>query len=386
LWLMASLWFFICRSNRETKKPSSKKLIESGGGKTTPKPRSQAIYVTDNADQFKDEDVDVYSTGLIYDSVEKKKLLPMKDYQLNGKSEEESEDDLATQNNLKSPKSSPTKAKDTIQTPPASPTKPSPSNSVKPSPAKSPSKSPHQRTEYTPEEDKILIEWVRKHTTKSPNGTTLWDLAEKKKITERSSQSMRSRYVKVLAKRLSEDDPNQMDEEDKELADTLQKMSQEPDSNEDVKPKIATPKKQQQPAKKGGKKRKLQEEQEEKSTQDDQPAKKKRRFSMPYISPTVRKRQVVQFFEDLLAETKVDPVVAIHALIVYSGNINLARQYLLNKGNTSKCEVKPWTPEEDEDLLRKSDMIEIQVARGREVTLERIDFLDFLSPDDIWVR
>jgi hypothetical protein len=54
--------------------------------------------------------------------------------------------------------------------------------------------------------------------------------------------------------------------------------------------------------------------------------------------------------------------------------------------DTSKCEVKPWTPEEDEDLLRKSDMIEIQVARGREVTLERIDFLDFLSPDDIWVR
>eukprot|EP00029_Vermamoeba_vermiformis_P009719 TRINITY_DN4943_c0_g1_i1.p1 TRINITY_DN4943_c0_g1~~TRINITY_DN4943_c0_g1_i1.p1 ORF type:complete len:396 (+),score=141.82 TRINITY_DN4943_c0_g1_i1:46-1233(+) len=384
------LVFYLAIKQRN-KEAELKKLIESGGGKTTPKPRSQAIYITDNADQFKDDDVEVYSTSLIYDSVEKKKLLPMKDYQLNDKEEEEeaSEEDLATQTNVKSPKSSPNKGKDTIQTPPASPTKPSPSNSVKPSPAKSPAKSPNKRKEYTPEEDKILLEWIRKHTTKSPNGTSLWDLAEKKKITDHTSQSMRSRYVKVLAKRMADADQDQMDEDDKELVDTLQKMSQEPESNEEEKKpkKAATPKKQQQ-TKKGGKKRKLQEEEEneEESAQDEQPAKKKRRFSMPYISAAVRKRQVLQFFEDLLAETKVKPVVAVHALIVYSGNINLARQYLLNKGNVDKCEVKPWTPEEDEVLLRKADMIEIQVARGREVTLERIDFLDFLSPDDIWVR
>jgi len=64
---------------------------------------------------------------------------------------------------------------------------------------------------------------------------------------------------------------------------------------------------------------------------------------MPYISPTVRKRQVARFFDDLVAETKVKPVVAIHALIVYSGNVNLARQYLLNKGGTFryKSPVEP---------------------------------------------
>lgn len=109
-------------------------------------------------------------------------------------------------------------------------------------------------------------------------------------------------------------------------------------SEEEAKPKAATPKKQQQkqqPAKKGGKKRKLQEdEEEEKSAEDEQPAKKKRRFSMPYISAEDRKRRYIQFFDTLVAETKVKPVVAIHALIVYSGNVNLARQYLLNKGGT----------------------------------------------------
>lgn len=54
--------------------------------------------------------------------------------------------------------------------------------------------------------------------------------------------------------------------------------------------------------------------------------------------------------------------------------------------DVTKCEVKPWTPEEDEFLLRKTDMIEIQATRGREVTLERIDFLDFLSPDYMYGR
>lgn len=57
-------------------------FFKSGGGKTTPKPRSQAIYITDNADQFKDDDIIVYSTGLIYDSVEKKKLLVRSNRQL----------------------------------------------------------------------------------------------------------------------------------------------------------------------------------------------------------------------------------------------------------------------------------------------------------------
>jgi len=102
------------------------------------------------------------------------------------------------------------------------------------------------------------------------------------------------------------------------------------------------------------KKRKVVRKEKEKNlkTPKDKPI-KKRRLSTPYVSKEQRRNTISRIFSDLMKETELSSKIVLHALIVYSGNVNLARQYLLNLGDISKCEVKPWSPVDDVRLLSK---------------------------------
>jgi hypothetical protein len=67
-----------------------------------------------------------------------------------------------------------------------------------------------------------------------------------------------------------------------------------------------------------------------------------------------------------------------HALFAYSGDVQLASEYLANRG--VGCSVPPWTPQEDEALMEAQHIdggIQKFVARkGKDIVQRRMDFLD----------
>jgi hypothetical protein len=105
------------------------------------------------------------------------------------------------------------------------------------------------------------------------------------------------------------------------------------------------------------------------------PKRQRTTTSVRYEPKTKRERLVQDLVKRLIDETGYPGKVVLYALLAYSGNYFSAREFLLNKGDVSKCESKPWTREEDEAILQKKDTLRIVQQRGADATAERAEFL-----------
>jgi hypothetical protein len=114
----------------------------------------------------------------------------------------------------------------------------------------------------------------------------------------------------------------------------------------------------------------------------EQESTKRHKTKHATYEPKTRREQLVQeLVKRLIDETGYPGKVVLYALIGYSGNYLSAREFLLNKGDLSKCETKPWTKEEDDAILQKKDTLRIVEQRGSDATAERAEFLQSIADE-----
>lgn len=136
------------------------------------------------------------------------------------------------------------------------------------------------------------------------------------------------------------------------------------------------------------------EEEEEEEEEVEDRREEPRRSPIPKRLSTngVQKRQlergaVRKLVSDLSLHFNVAQSVVYHALIIHSGDIELAEQYLESYGGIYSrhlsqvvIDTKPWNPVEDALLMSANPSTQrlesIIEKRGREETLARIEWLD----------
>lgn len=124
-----------------------------------------------------------------------------------------------------------------------------------------------------------------------------------------------------------------------------------------------------------------------KREEEAQPCKK-----IHYLDPIARKKHVSSCIEKLQEETGCSWKVIFHSLLIYSGDLEKARIYLLKRGgsrhfssvlvlDTSQLHDKPWTAQEDETLTsnKQAAIATVIKERGNQETQDRINFLCSIS-------
>lgn len=107
-------------------------------------------------------------------------------------------------------------------------------------------------------------------------------------------------------------------------------------------------------------------------------SKKKRKSMAPGQGPLTKKPKLVNEIQAavkrLKKEYQVSRHVVYHALIIHSGDLELAEEYIASGGISF---VKPWTPEEDQLLMGSvHDCAAVFETRGREPSRARIAWLE----------
>jgi len=207
-------------------------------------------------------------------------------------------------------------------------------------PTKSPIKSPRKRDKFTLEDDEKILDYVAENQNgKSPTGKKLWqEMAST--MSSHTAESLRTRYLRVLRpQRAERQEVEEMQEQEKEQEKEHEKENNE---NEETINKPAE----------GSKKRKS----EQRSTEVD----------------SIRKRRINQLIDQMTEQHNVPKSVVYHALLIYSGDVILANEYLQKKGKN--CSVQGWTLEEDTCIVEKG--IVPKTGRKLDEIRRRIQFLD----------
>jgi len=226
---------------------------------------------------------------------------------------------------------------------------------------------------WTVQETQCLVKFVE-NSIFSPDvdDQHLWDLAYQKRIVNRSAAEMKQHYQQV-----------QKQKEKQKSSERKARSSQRSHSaHDDSEPIFITQASQSEPQGNEIDSPELSEmevvspdkvSQKRKQEQDLNQRPAKQAFYSTYISPKHRQAKVKRIVEQLKKDTKnkYSLKILIHALIVYSGNVNLAREYLTS--GAQNCRSNPWSVVEDE-FIRAGKIDQLSSRLQPEIE-ERVAFL-----------